>query len=79
MELKTKYNYGDKVWYMPDDSVLPTEGTIATISFVKVRDQDATISYGLWDKDEKHFVMVNECKIYPTKEELKQYIISKFN
>lgn len=69
MQIETKYNIGDKVWFMHDNKV--KSGTIITIGVFVERDMNSqyvsnSVQYGLDNFDYPY----RENHLFPTKEEL---------
>lgn len=68
MTIETKYNIGDKVWFMYDNSV--RSATVIKIDVLIEKNKNRTsihktISYGLFD-----YFKYPEDKLFPTKKEL---------
>lgn len=66
MEIKTKYNIGDKMWAMDDDNG-PTEFIIDSISVLKRSWQPSMEIYYMDDIED---MVCLEEETFPTKEEL---------
>lgn len=71
MEIKTKYNIGDKVWLMLNNEPIQAEIECLEINVTRgVEDPktDIIIEYGLVRYPDRRF---DECDLLPSKEELK--------
>lgn len=68
MEIKTKYNIGDEVWWINENKA--QTGEIVSIHFHQWSDTSCTMEYTIsrYDVDERH--KVYETFLFPTKEEL---------
>lgn len=71
MEIRTKYNIGDKVWYFKEE-LIPLDSSpkigkgIVESIFLLIDKDTSTLSYSL----EKNQRVFNECDLFTTKEEL---------
>lgn len=65
MEIKTKYNIGDKVWWIRDNQI--KSGSIDFILFKATPTQPFYLGYGIHNED---FANFKEHELFPTKQEL---------
>lgn len=65
MEIKTKYNIGEKVWWIRDNQI--RSGSVDFILFTATPTQPFYLGYGIHDEE---FVNFKEYELFPTKEEL---------
>lgn len=68
MEIKTKYNIGDKVWWINDNKALT--GEILSVHFHQWSDESVTKEYTVEQYAVSGGHVVNEKYLFPTKEEL---------
>lgn len=65
MEIKTRYNIGDEVWWIKDNQI--KSGIIDFILFKATPTQPFYLGYSVHDEDYAGF---KEHELFPTKEEL---------
>lgn len=69
MTIGTKYNIGDEVWFMHDNSV--KNARIIKIGAVIERDMDSAFLYkNVWYNLYNYCSPYIECRLFPTKAEL---------
>lgn len=68
MEIKTKYNIGDEVWYMENNKVCCDKISAVHLHIYEY-DQIINYSFGLTDCT-KLYIHVDESKLFPSKQEL---------
>lgn len=69
MNIQTKYNYKDTVYYLKDDKIM--SGKIASVEFFQFEKEPVLITYGLYPKIEgDDYQEFYESKLFSTKQEL---------